>query len=162
MPNAERSAPTDPPPRSVLVAEDDPVARQVLESVLAAAGQRVTATANGLDAWNAWSLSQQSIVLSDWLMPELDGLDPPQRQAELPHPEELTARLGVAQRILALRRELTQLEALLPICSYCKRIRDANQTWQPVERYVGARSGAEFSHGICPECYRKHIEPQLK
>jgi response regulator RpfG family c-di-GMP phosphodiesterase len=77
-------------------------------------------------------------------------------------PDELRARLGVAERILALRRELWQLEGLLPICSYCKRIRDAADIWQPVERYVGERSGAEFSHGICPDCYRQHIEPQLQ
>jgi sigma-B regulation protein RsbU (phosphoserine phosphatase) len=76
-------------------------------------------------------------------------------------PDELRARLAVAERILGLRRELQQLEGLLPICSYCKRIRDAQQNWSSLEGYIEQRSDAEFSHGICPECYRKHVEPQL-
>jgi DNA-binding response OmpR family regulator len=76
-------------------------------------------------------------------------------------PDELLARLGAAERILDLRRELSQLQGLLPICSYCKRIRRDDQEWQQIERYIAARSDAEFSHGICPDCYRRHVEPQL-
>ena len=75
--------------------------------------------------------------------------------------EELRARLTVAERILGLRQHVQQLEGLLPICQYCKRIRDGTEQWQPIERYVEKRSEAQFSHGICPDCYKKHVEPQL-
>jgi DNA-binding response OmpR family regulator len=76
--------------------------------------------------------------------------------------EELHARLKVAERILGLRRHVRHLEGLLPICSYCKRIRDENDEWTSVEAYIEGRSKAQFSHGICPPCYTKYIEPQLK
>jgi len=74
---------------------------------------------------------------------------------------ELQCRLRVAERILGLRQEVQRLEGLLPICSYCKRIRDENQNWSSLEGYIEKRSKAEFSHGICPDCYRKHVEPHL-
>src|SRR5207244_12410029 len=48
-------------------------------------------------------------------------------------PDELRARLTVAERILGLRKELAQLEVLLPICSYCKRIRNESEEWEPLE-----------------------------
>jgi CheY-like chemotaxis protein len=76
-------------------------------------------------------------------------------------PDELRARLTVAQRILGLRRELQQLEGLLPICSYCKRIRDDGERWGPLESYIEKRSEAQFSHGICPDCYATYVQPQL-
>jgi DNA-binding response OmpR family regulator len=75
--------------------------------------------------------------------------------------EELRARLKVAERILGLRQHVQQLEGLLPICAYCKRIRGEGAQWEPIERYVEARSEAQFSHGYCPDCYKKHVEPQM-
>lgn len=48
------------------------------------------------------------------------------------------------------------LEGVLSICMHCKNIRDEQNHWQPVEVYVRARSDAEFSHGICPECLKRH------
>ena len=68
-------------------------------------------------------------------------------------PDELHARVRVGQRMLALLANIKQLSGLLPICSYCKRIRDANQYWQQVEGYIADHSAAQFSHGICPSCY---------
>jgi len=76
--------------------------------------------------------------------------------------EELRARLNVAERILGLRQHVQQLEGLLPICAYCKRIRDAGQNWESMERYVEARSEAQFSHGYCPDCYEKYVRPQIE
>jgi phosphoserine phosphatase RsbU/P len=76
--------------------------------------------------------------------------------------DELRARLKAAERILGLRQHVQQLEGLLPICAYCKRIRDANENWESIERYVEARSEAQFSHGYCPECYEKHVRPQIE
>lgn len=49
------------------------------------------------------------------------------------------------------------LRGLLPICSYCKKIRDDHGYWEKVERYVAVRSEADFSHSVCPECEPKHF-----
>jgi sigma-B regulation protein RsbU (phosphoserine phosphatase) len=82
-------------------------------------------------------------------------------------PEELRARVAVGVRVLSLQQKLAervaelqaalsnvkQLRGLLPICSYCKRIRGDDQYWQQVEGYIAEHSDAQFSHGICPSCY---------
>lgn len=52
--------------------------------------------------------------------------------------------------------ELRILRGIIPICSYCKRIRSDDGDWQHVERYVTENSEAEFSHGICPVCFDTH------
>jgi len=54
----------------------------------------------------------------------------------------------------ALERNLTLLQGLLPLCSHCKRIKNAANQWETLETYVESRSGAEFSHAICPACAR--------
>jgi phosphoserine phosphatase RsbU/P len=76
--------------------------------------------------------------------------------------DELRARLKAAERILGLRQHVQRLEGLLPMCAYCKRIRDASQNWESIERYVEARSEAQFSHSYCPDCYEKHVRPQIE
>ncbi len=76
-------------------------------------------------------------------------------------PDELRARLTVAERILGLRRELQQLEVLLPICSYCKRIRNDNEEWKALEDYIEEHFETQFSHGICPDCYAKYVQPLI-
>ena len=48
--------------------------------------------------------------------------------------------------------EVKQLSGLLPICASCKNIRDDEGKWQPLEPYIQARTSADFTHGICPEC----------
>lgn len=61
----------------------------------------------------------------------------------------------------ALGRSLSEiriLQGLLPICAQCKKIRDAEGTWQHLEVYIGEHSNARFSHGYCPECARKVLE----
>jgi sigma-B regulation protein RsbU (phosphoserine phosphatase) len=72
-------------------------------------------------------------------------------------PDELRARIHVGKRTLALIASVKQLRGLLPICSYCKRIRSDNDYWEQVEGYITEHSDALFSHGICPECYEKAI-----
>jgi len=81
-------------------------------------------------------------------------------------PDELRARINVGVRVLTLQDRLAervnelqgalanvkQLHGLLPICSYCKRIRGDDQYWTAVESYIAERSDAQFSHGICPPC----------
>ena len=53
--------------------------------------------------------------------------------------------------------DLTVLRGLLPICSYCKKIRDDRGSWEQIERYITDRSQADFSHGMCPDCEEKHF-----
>jgi DNA-binding response OmpR family regulator len=74
---------------------------------------------------------------------------------------ELTIRVRVARRILALQRERRHLEGLLPICPKCKKIQATKEGWEPVESYISKRSEAQFSHGICPNCYTTIVQPQL-
>jgi hypothetical protein len=52
------------------------------------------------------------------------------------------------------------LRGLLPICSYCKKIRDDKGYWNQIESYIQDHSGAEFTHGMCPECLKK-LYPDL-
>jgi len=89
--------------------------------------------------------------------------------------EELRVRVQVGVRVVELQlaladrvRELEdalsqvkQLRGLLPICSYCKRIRDDQNYWQQVESYITKRSDAEFTHGICPDCLENTVRPML-
>jgi sigma-B regulation protein RsbU (phosphoserine phosphatase) len=89
--------------------------------------------------------------------------------------EELRARLQVGVRIVQLQRALAsrvreledalkrvkQLQGLIPICCYCKKIRDDENYWQQVENYISEHSDAQFSHGICPDCYTKHVQPEI-
>ena len=88
---------------------------------------------------------------------------------------ELLARVGIGKQMVLLQQALTervselrdalvsvkQLGGLLPICSYCKKIRDDQNYWQQVEAYVGKHSEAKFSHSICPQCYEDIIKPQM-
>ncbi|MBI4641265.1 MAG: response regulator, partial [Candidatus Tectomicrobia bacterium] len=76
--------------------------------------------------------------------------------------DQLAARLRVAERILGLQEEVKQLEGLLPICSYCKKIRDESDTWVQIEHYIATRTDAFFSHGICPECLETRVKPELE
>lgn len=88
---------------------------------------------------------------------------------------ELLARVKVGSEMVELQQTLTerveelrealmrvkQLGGLLPICSYCKKIRDDQNYWQAVEAYVGKHSEAQFSHSICPQCYEEKVKPQM-
>jgi len=89
--------------------------------------------------------------------------------------EELRARVQVGIRIVELQQSLAdrvkalenalarvkQLQGLLPICSYCKKIRDDQNYWQQVENYISEHSEAQFSHSICPDCYERRVKPEL-
>jgi PAS domain S-box-containing protein len=57
--------------------------------------------------------------------------------------------------------EVTTLREFLPICSYCKKIRDDRNYWQSVEAYLSRHTNTRFSHGICPTCYEREVEPQF-
>ena len=70
--------------------------------------------------------------------------------------QERTAKLETAN--LELKQalsEVKELSGLLPICAWCKKIKDSNAYWHRVEDYIRGHSKAEFTHGICPECIEK-------
>jgi PAS domain-containing protein len=56
--------------------------------------------------------------------------------------------------------ELMELRRIVPICAYCKKIRDDEDFWQSVENYFKVHLNLDFSHGVCPEC-AKRIFPEL-
>ena len=66
---------------------------------------------------------------------------------------ERTQLIAQLQRALA---EVKTLEGLLPICSYCKKIRDGRGEWHRLEKYVTDHSRAKFTHGICPDCLARY------
>jgi len=84
---------------------------------------------------------------------------------------ELKSRLRVGERMVALQHDLAgrirelqyamakihELQELIPICSYCKKVRDDSNYWEQVESYISTRTGVQFSHGVCPQCYTKVI-----
>jgi len=75
---------------------------------------------------------------------------------------ELWTRLRVAERILHYTTQVRQLEELLPICSYCKKIRDDQNYWQQMEGYISERTGSDFSHSVCPDCYQRVVVPEIE
>ena len=181
----------------ILTTDDDEVARKVLTRTLKVLGHEVVETKDGHEAWAEYRLHHFNLIVSDWLMPGMDGIEltklvrSENRQKytyiimltslegkgrylegmeagaddfiNKPFDKEtLAARLHVAERILNLQAEVKQLEGLLPICAYCKKIKDDGNQWQHMESYISRRTEANFSHGICPECYEKHMLPQLQ
>jgi DNA-binding response OmpR family regulator len=74
---------------------------------------------------------------------------------------QLWMRLRVAERILGFTTEVRQLESFLPICGYCKKVRDDQNYWQQIEQYIITRTGTNFSHDLCPDCIEKVLKPQL-
>jgi sigma-B regulation protein RsbU (phosphoserine phosphatase) len=90
--------------------------------------------------------------------------------------EELRGRLEVGARIIDLQvrlnqrvqqlevalNQVKQLEGILPICSYCKKIRNDQNYWESVEQYITGHSEARFSHGICPSCFEVSVQQQIE
>lgn len=188
----------NPTPLKVLAVEDDAVQRRVLVQALKQLDYDVVAATDGEDAWKKMQDEPIRLIVSDWMMPGIDGLelcrnirerpredyvyfilltsvdalDANQREAAdagvddfLTKPlkfNELWMRLRVAGRILGYTRQLQQLEELMPICSYCKKIRDDKNYWQQIEGYINERTGSEFSHSVCPDCYQRVVLPEIE
>jgi sigma-B regulation protein RsbU (phosphoserine phosphatase) len=188
----------------VLVVEDDPFFQRVLQKRLQVEGYQVTAAGDGRDGMKAIVSFEPHLVISDWMMPEVDGLELCQsvktglREAApyfilltakgelsdrllgletgaddyLIKPcdqAELMARVRAGLRIVMLTQDLrhsadelrlakAELEAVrsmppaLAICSFCHRVRDGEDEWQPVDKALVDRGIADVTHGLCPEC----------
>jgi CheY-like chemotaxis protein len=92
------------------------------------------------------------------------------------NPEELLARVHIGAEMVRLCSELAnrieeleaalaeikQLRGILPICSYCKRVRDDRDYWQQVDVYLRDHSNAQISHGICPDCFERIVKPEME
>ncbi|QTA88784.1 response regulator [Desulfonema magnum] len=197
----------------ILVADDDFLTRQMIETLLIKWGYDVITSCNGNEAWNI--LKDENgprLAILDWMMPEMDGAEICRKvRQELPRSEmiclilltskghkediveglkagandyitkpfnheELQVRVQNARQMIDLQsalaarvKELEEamahikiLRGFLPICSYCKKIRNDQNYWQQLEIYLAAHSDVQFSHGICPECYQKYVKPELE
>jgi hypothetical protein len=70
----------------------------------------------------------------------------------------LVNKIGIQKR--ELEKEVQTLRGILPICSFCKKIRNQDGVWEPLEGYISRRSEAAFSHGVCPDCLKTNY-PEL-
>ena len=183
---------------NILAVEDDILARKIICRSLRRLGHEVIEAADGEEAWTHLQAGDVRVVVCDWMMPRLDGLelcrrirarmgteyvyfilltgnsasDDNQRAAAEAgvddfltkplDPQEMWMRLRVAERILRFATQVSQLETFLPICSYCKKIRDDKNYWQQIESYINKRTGTDFSHSVCPDCYQRVIVPELE
>jgi DNA-binding response OmpR family regulator len=181
----------------ILIAEDDGPSRKILQATLRQLGHDVICAADGQEAWQLFEQLPQRVIVSDWMMPGLDGMALCRRVRAHATPlytyfimltahsereryeeamaggvddflakplsrAELAIRLRVAERILNYTAQIGELKRLLPICMYCKKIRDDQDYWHTVETYMHRHTGADFSHSICPGCYEHHVKPQLE
>jgi PAS domain S-box-containing protein len=99
--------------------------------------------------WNASPGSAERVIYSV----ARDVTDVKATEAER---ERLVAEL---QKALS---EVRTLREILPICSYCRKIRDDEDYWHTVEAYVSKHTSSRFSHSICPSCMATEIEPHLR
>ncbi len=178
----------------ILISEDDPVAAKILQRALESLGHEVVSTVDGVEAWQSFDRDPVRVVISDWLMPNLDGLalcKKIRERAKTPYTyfilltsqetgaenydlaslagvddfltkpldrPTIRMRLRVAERILSFTTEIRQLKDMIPICSYCRKIRNDENYWQMVETYINEQTGSHFTHGICPQCHTKLME----
>lgn len=84
----------------------------------------------------------------------------------------LKVRIKAGERVINLQSELSdriealnqsvkhieRLQGIIPICMYCKRIRNDKESWDQIDQYITEHSNAQFSHSMCPECYETHID----
>jgi PAS domain S-box-containing protein len=71
-------------------------------------------------------------------------------------------REELVRSLQAALAEVRTLQRILPICSYCRNIRNDENYWQSVEAYISRHTDMQFSHGICPSCYTNVVEPQWR
>lgn len=183
-----------PKQSTILIAEDDPLSARILQAALLKFGYHPVVARNGGEAWEIFDRDPARLIVSDWMMPRLDGLglcEKVRARVKTPYTyfilltanrtsaenyemasaagvddfltkpldrETIRMRLRVAERILQYTAEIRQLQELIPICSYCRKVRDEHDYWDLVETYIQKETGSRFSHGACPECLEKEMK----
>jgi DNA-binding response OmpR family regulator len=178
----------------ILIAEDDPISAKILHAALSKFGYEPVIAQDGAEAWDIFNREPARLIVSDWMMPGLDGLalcEKVRARAQTPYTyfilltanrtstdnyemaaaagvddfltkpldrEAIRMRLRVAERILQYTAEIRQLQEMIPICVYCRKVRDEHDYWDMVESYIQKETGSRFSHGACPECYGKEMQ----
>ena len=182
------------PKRSrILIAEDDEISARILEAALSKFGYEPVIARDGAEAWELFNREPARLIVSDWMMPGLDGLGLCEKVRAragtlytyfilltanrtsahnyemasaagvddfLTKPldrEAIRMRLRVAERILRYTAEIQKLQEMIPICVYCRKVRDEHDYWDLVESYIQKETGSRFSHGACPDCYEEQI-----
>ena len=93
-----------------------------------------------------------------------------------PNEDELVARVNVGARVVQLQTALADrvrsledalaavkaLQTLLPMCAYCKSIRNDQNYWEKVETYFTQHANVSFTHSYCPNCYERFVRPELE
>ncbi|MGH9830286.1 MAG: response regulator [Blastocatellia bacterium] len=176
----------------ILVAEDSDTSLTMLTILLEKWQFKVVACKDGRLAWEAYQAGDFRIVISDWTMPEMDGIELCQAirncrgrdycyfvlltarsgkenliygldagaddyLAKPARPDELRARLRVAERVLAMQGDIKHLRQIMPICAWCKSIRNDTQLWSSVENYITNHDSVELTHSMCPDCLNKQV-----
>lgn len=183
-----------PKQSTVLIAEDDPISARILQATLSKFGYQPVVARNGIEAWERFDREPVRLIVSDWMMPRLDGLALCEKVRARAHTsytyfilltanqtsasnyemasaagvddfmtkpldrEAIRMRLRVAERILGYTAQIRQLQEMIPICTYCRKVRNEHDYWDMVESYIQKETGSRFSHGACPECYDKEME----
>jgi len=180
----------------ILVVDDEIVSQMLLTEQLQNLNHEVFVAADGKEGWNLYQAKNPRIVITDWMMPHVNGLELSRMirgenrdsytfiifltvlrgkgsyleamnagaDDVITKPfdsEQLAARLRVAERILGMQHEIRQLHSILPICSYCRKIREDDETWVSIEKHIKQKTDTAFSHGICPDCYNSHVKPSI-
>ncbi|MDA3894952.1 MAG: response regulator transcription factor [Desulfobacteraceae bacterium] len=190
----------------VLIADDGLTIRRLLETYLTKWGYDVVSVSDGNAAWKELqNPDAPRLVILDWLMPGMDGVDVCRKVRQLEHgnllyiiiftsledkkdivtaldagaddfiiksfdKDELQARVKVGERVARLKSELDSrvkaleesmahiklLQGILPICMHCHQIRDDKEVWQRLDKYIAEHTDVMLSHGLCPDCYKKH------
>ena len=70
--------------------------------------------------------------------------------------DELREQRRLNAELAGAMAEIKQLKGILPMCTFCRKIRDGQNQWVPFERYIAQHTEAQVSHGMCPACYKKH------
>jgi DNA-binding response OmpR family regulator len=177
--------------------EDDPVSARILEVALSKVGYDPVLARDGAEAWEKFDREPVRLIVSDWMMPRLDGLALCEKVRARPQTaytyfilltanhtsasnyelasaagvddfltkpldrEAIRMRLRVAERILKYTAEIRHLQEMIPICVYCRKVRNEHDYWDLVESYIQKETGSMFTHAACPECYQLEVERLL-
>ena len=175
---------TDKPPL-ILIVEDNPKNIQFLGNLLMPHQYEIGVAQNGAAALAFLKERVPDLILLDVMMPEMDGYafcreiksnlalshipvifltaksesDDIVKGFEVGGTDYVTKPFIAAELMARIKTqlEIKQLRNLIPICSYCRKVRDDEGLWRRLEEYIDSHTHTKFSHGICKECAEKHF-----